>query len=129
MNGIKEDLPTPYRQQWSLGVQREVVKNLVAEVSYLGSNGSHLPLRYNINQPTPAVGAIQARRPYPLWSTVTYLNDVGTSSYNALTLRAERRRMKTYTQLPLRHMLRSRGDGSDGQKILRVGWRQVQADE
>jgi hypothetical protein len=89
--GINEDLPTPYRQQWSLGVQKEVIKNLLVEVSYLGSNGSHLPLRYNINQPTPGAGAIQARRPYPVWSTVTYLNDVGTSSYNALTLRAERR--------------------------------------
>jgi len=89
--GINEDLPTPYRQQWSLGVQKEVIHNLLVEVSYLGSNGSHLPLRYNINQPTPDAGAIQARRPYDLWSTVTWLNDVGTSSYNALTLRAERR--------------------------------------
>ncbi len=89
--GINENLPTPYRQQWSLGVQKEVIKNLLVEVSYLGSNGTHLPLRYNINQPSPGPGAIQARRPYPLWSTVTWLNDVGTSSYNALTLRAERR--------------------------------------
>jgi Carboxypeptidase regulatory-like domain len=89
--GINENLPTPYRQQWSLGVQKEVIKNFLVEVSYLGSNGSHLPLRYNINQPTPGPGAIQGRRPYDLWSTVTWLNDVGTSSYNALTLRAERR--------------------------------------
>jgi hypothetical protein len=89
--GINENLPTPYRQQWSFGIQKEVVRNLLVEVSYLGSNGTHLPLRYNINQPTPAAGSIQARRPYPLWSTVTWLNDVGTSSYNALTLRAERR--------------------------------------
>jgi hypothetical protein len=88
---INENLPTPYRQQWSLGVQKEVVKNLLVEISYLGSYGTHLPLRYNINQPTPGAGAIQGRRPYDLWSTVTWLNDVGTSSYNALTVRAERR--------------------------------------
>ena len=89
--GINQNLPTPYRQQWSFGVQNEVAHNLLFEVSYLGSLGTHLPLRYNINQPLPGAGNIQARRPYPLWSTVTYLNDVGTSSYNALTVRLERR--------------------------------------
>jgi hypothetical protein len=89
--GVNRNLPTPYRQQWSFGVQRELIKNLLLDVSYLGSNGEHLPLRYNINQPTPAAGAIQARRPYPAWSTVTWLDDVGTSSYNALTVRLERR--------------------------------------
>jgi hypothetical protein len=89
--GVNPNLPTPYRQQWSFGVQRELIKNLLLDVSYLGSNGEHLPLRYNINQPTPGAGAIQARRPYPAWSTVTWLDDVGTSSYNALTVRLERR--------------------------------------
>jgi len=89
--GIDPDLPTPYRQQWSFGIQRELVSNLLLDVSYLGSNGIHLPLRYNINQPAPGPGSIQARRPYPQWSTVTWLDDVGTSSYNSLTVRLERR--------------------------------------
>jgi hypothetical protein len=89
--GINPNLPTPYRQQWSFGIQHEIVHNLLLDVSYLGSNGVHLPLRYNINQPTPGVGAIQGRRPYPQWATVTWLDDVGTSSYNSLTVRAERR--------------------------------------
>jgi hypothetical protein len=89
--GVNPNLPTPYRQQWSFGVQREVIRDLLLDVSYLGSNGDHLPLRYNINQPTPGPGAIQARRPFPAWATVDWLDDVGTSSYNALTVRLERR--------------------------------------
>jgi len=89
--GVNPNLPTPYRQQWSFGVQREVFKNLLLDVSYLGSDGVHLPLRYNINQPTPGPGAIQARRPFPQWATVDWFDDVGTSSYNALTVRLERR--------------------------------------
>jgi hypothetical protein len=89
--GVSRDLPTPYRHQRSFGVQRELIGNLLLDVSYLGSNGVHLPLRYNLNQPTPGAGAIQQRRPYPAWSTVTWLDDVGTSSFNSLTVRLERR--------------------------------------
>jgi hypothetical protein len=88
---VNSNLPTPYRQQWSFGIQHEVLRNLLLDVSYLGSNGIHLPLRYNINQPTPGTGAIQARRPYPQWSTIAWFDDVGTSSYNALNVRLERR--------------------------------------
>jgi hypothetical protein len=89
--GINPNLPTPYRQQWSLGIQHEVIHNLLIDVSYLGSNGTHLPLRYNINQAQPGSGTIQSRTPYPLWGAVTWLNDVGTSSYNSLAVKAERR--------------------------------------
>jgi hypothetical protein len=89
--GVSRDLPTPYRHQWSFGVQRELIGSMLVDVSYLGSNGVHLPLRYNINQPDPGPGSIQARRPYPQWSSVTWLDNVGTSSYNALTVRLERR--------------------------------------
>jgi hypothetical protein len=110
--GINKDLPTPYRQQFSLGVQKEVVKNLLVEVSYLGSLGTHLPLRYNINQPTPGAGAIQARRPYDLWSTVTWLNDVGTSSYNALSIRAERRFANGFSFLTSLNYAKSLDEGT-----------------
>jgi hypothetical protein len=89
--GVNDRLPTPYRQQWSIGIQREIFRNLLLDVSYLGSNGEHLPLRFNINQPTPGPGVIQTRRPYPAWATVNYFQDIGVSSYNSLTLRLERR--------------------------------------
>jgi hypothetical protein len=40
----------PYAQQWSFGVQREIQRNLVATISYVGSKGTHLTLERNINQ-------------------------------------------------------------------------------
>jgi hypothetical protein len=45
----------PYVQQWHLDVQREIVKNTVATVSYVGSKGTHLTRYRDINQilPTP----------------------------------------------------------------------------
>ena len=52
-------LPTktqwPYMQQWNLSVQREVFRDTVATVAYVGSKGTHLTLQSNLNQlyPTP----------------------------------------------------------------------------
>jgi hypothetical protein len=89
--GVNRNFPTAYTQQWTVGIQRELVKNLLLDVTYQGSKGTHLPLGYNINVPTPGAGAIQARRPYPLWGTVTWVDAIGASSYNSLNARLERR--------------------------------------
>ena len=48
------DFQTPMIQQWSLGVQREVLRNLVAELSYVGTKGDHLIRPVDINYPSPA---------------------------------------------------------------------------
>jgi len=40
----------PYVQQWNFNVQRSVWANLVAEVAYAGSKGTHLPQTLEYNQ-------------------------------------------------------------------------------
>jgi len=48
----------PYVQQWSLSVQRQVLKDTVATVAYVGSKGTHLTAELQINQlPAPPTGA------------------------------------------------------------------------
>jgi hypothetical protein len=51
----------PYVQQWHLDVQHEVAKNMVATVAYVGSKGTHLGRKYELNQ-LQAVAA--AQNPY-----------------------------------------------------------------
>ena len=47
----------PYVQQWSLSVQRQLPKDMVATVAYVGSKGTHLSAELQINQlPTPPTG-------------------------------------------------------------------------
>ncbi len=41
---------TPYVQSWSLRIQREVLRNTVLEVAYVGNHGVGLPRAVNINQ-------------------------------------------------------------------------------
>jgi hypothetical protein len=43
----------PYAQQWSFGIQREMPKEMVATVSYVGSEGTHLTLERNLNELVP----------------------------------------------------------------------------
>jgi hypothetical protein len=40
----------PYYQQWHLDVQREVVRNTVVTLSYVGSKGTHLGRQVDLNQ-------------------------------------------------------------------------------
>jgi hypothetical protein len=40
---------TPYSQRWSLDVQRELGKTVVATLGYVGSEGTHLPIQYDLN--------------------------------------------------------------------------------
>lgn len=40
----------PYVQQWHLDIQHEVARNTVATLSYVGSKGTHLGRKYELNQ-------------------------------------------------------------------------------
>jgi hypothetical protein len=40
----------PYVQQWNLDVQRELPQHIVASLAYVGSKGTHLGLRRDLNQ-------------------------------------------------------------------------------
>jgi len=51
-------------QQLNFTVQREVAKDMVATVGFVGSAGAKLYWARNINQPDPGPGAIDPRRPY-----------------------------------------------------------------
>ncbi|HEX9928056.1 MAG TPA: carboxypeptidase regulatory-like domain-containing protein [Pyrinomonadaceae bacterium] len=53
---VEPDRPNPYNSQWNLVLQRELAKNLVMDVAYVGSAGRNLPSRsVNLNQLSPDV--------------------------------------------------------------------------
>ncbi|MBI1791196.1 MAG: TonB-dependent receptor [Acidobacteria bacterium] len=43
-------MPTPYVQQWTLGIQREILSNTVFDMAYVGSRGVKLFRMNNVNQ-------------------------------------------------------------------------------
>ena len=46
---------TPYTQHWSLNIQQQLTKDVVLEIGYFGSKGTHLPGIVDINQAYPGV--------------------------------------------------------------------------
>lgn len=46
----------PYSQQWNLVLQRELLKNTVVDIAYVGGRGIHLPIQAaELNQLTPSM--------------------------------------------------------------------------
>ncbi len=80
---------TPYWDEWSLGVQRQVSKSAVAEVLYYGSKGTRLNgnsvLNYNSRgAESAATATTQAHRVYPQWGAISNHKTGFNSEFNSL---------------------------------------------
>jgi hypothetical protein len=96
--------PTAYNQQWNFNIQREIVGGLVFTAAYVGTKGTHLPIRDELNPaiygPGATVANINARRLYGSnFAGITELQDVINSSYNALQLSLNKRFSHGFTVL------------------------------
>ena len=58
--GTNPFITTPYLQQWNLSIQREVMRNTVLTVSYVGSHGVHLFAQADSNPPVRTGGLTNA---------------------------------------------------------------------
>ena len=84
--------PTSQVQQYNVGIQRRLAKSVVADVSYVGTKGTHLSDTRNINQPF-ASGAAQVLagtanvnqvRPYLGYANIYQYFNGANSNYNSL---------------------------------------------
>ena len=103
---------TSYSPQWALSIQRELARDMMAEVGYLGTLGIKLQQNVQPNNSQPGSAAVDPRRPYgglvygngvtfPYYITVqgtsvpvTQVNQYAMSAqsnYHALYLRFEKR--------------------------------------
>jgi Carboxypeptidase regulatory-like domain/TonB dependent receptor-like, beta-barrel len=95
--GILADDPrarTPYVQQYSLGIQRELPGNFLVEAAYVGSVGRKLNIRVDINQarlPITPNEPLAQRRPYPNFGSIWTDKNIAISNYNSFQLRVEKR--------------------------------------
>jgi hypothetical protein len=91
-----------YMQQWNINVGHQI-RGVLVEAGYAGSKGTHLPMggynfEYNANA-IPGAYLAQARgqfiAPYARWpqfpTSVLMEQWVGSSSYNSLQVKVERR--------------------------------------
>ena len=86
----------PISYQYNLGVQREVARELLLEVGYIGNVSHHLTANdLSSNQVPPQLmtsGNAQLVRPFPQFNNVTWINpSIGNSTYHGGFIRAEKR--------------------------------------
>jgi hypothetical protein len=86
----------PISYQYNLDLQREVAKELLLEIGYIANVSHHLTANdLTLDQVPPQLmgpGDAQARRPFPQFSNVSWINpSIGNSTYHGVFVRAERR--------------------------------------
>jgi hypothetical protein len=82
---IQPDAKTPYTYEWNMAIDH-TLKNWLLEVSYLGSAAHHYEERPNLDPQNP-----DGSFPLPGWNGVQQNSASGSSIYNGLVLRTEKR--------------------------------------
>lgn len=90
----------PTMQQWNLTVEQSVGFDTGVRVTYMGNHAQKLNNLSSINQipyqalPAGAATPAQSQQPYPYLGSITFLQNVVQTNYNALTLEANHRMTK-----------------------------------
>jgi hypothetical protein len=72
--------------QWSAGLERQLWSGGGFEVQYLGSHSYHLDRSFYNNTPLePGPGAVNSRRPNPLFGVIRTINDDEIANYESMT--------------------------------------------
>ncbi len=87
----KLHLNVGYNEHYSLGIQQQFSQKDLFEISYVGNHGVDLNGSNDFNDPDPGPGAIQGRRPYQPWGTITFNTQDVSTSYNSLQMKLEHR--------------------------------------
>ncbi|MPY89614.1 MAG: TonB-dependent receptor plug domain-containing protein [Luteitalea sp.] len=90
--GVDRNLRLGYVQFFTLGVEREIARDTVFEVRYVGSKSTALAKAVNVNYAPPGPGAVQPRRVLrPDLGNATVVFSSSNASYHSLHAQLERR--------------------------------------
>ncbi len=94
-NHIPLDNPTGYVQSWHFTVQRELIKDWVLDLGYVGTRGVNLLILGDFNQARPNGPAenasLQSRRPISNFGFIQVAFGAGFLNYHAFQAKIERR--------------------------------------
>jgi len=100
VNGFDPDPPSAYMQNWSFTLERDLGQSQAIEIGYIGTKGTHLQRRYNLNQPIRRLelatgennqGRLIFPRPIADFNNLNYMSFGSNSTYQALQVSLRRR--------------------------------------
>lgn len=89
VNTLDPNVRTGYAHHGSLGIETRV-RGVDVAVRWVGSRGAGLVRKRNLNQPPPAPGPVDERRPIPGFGDILFVESEASSVYHALQVRLER---------------------------------------
>ncbi|HSL22811.1 MAG TPA: hypothetical protein VK886_14870, partial [Vicinamibacterales bacterium] len=90
LNVLSPDLVTSSLQHWNVAAERRIASVGTVAVAYAGSRGAHLIRARDLNQPRPAPGDVQTRRPYPQYGSIFFVESAGSSRFDSLQVSLNR---------------------------------------
>ncbi|MDA2932788.1 TonB-dependent receptor [Acidobacteria bacterium AH-259-D05] len=91
---IPKDTRTSYVQSWHLSLQREILRDTLLDVAYIGNLGLKLNVLGDFNQARPnnlgETTPLQERRPISDFSAISTAFNRASSNYHALQIKLER---------------------------------------
>jgi outer membrane receptor protein involved in Fe transport len=106
--GLDPRARTPYIQQWTFGLQREIAPSALLEVVYIGTKGARLGRFRTFNTALrvvtgenlgPRPGDLQSLRPFPELGRIIQRQHISNSSYHGLEIKAEKRMARSFALL------------------------------
>ncbi len=124
------DYVAPYTQQWSLGAEHQLLKDLSLTVNYLGVKGTHLGRTRDINLSTPvpttirdAAGTTYTYLRFPSRRTssfgrISFFESTGNSVYHGLTFQVNKRFAKNFQMLTAYTLSHAIDDAPDATSVV-----------
>ncbi len=94
-----------YAQQWNVNVQQQLGRDFMVEAAYVGTRGTHLMMKQDINQAPAVVGVTNSdvNRPYiaisPLLRGLSEVQSRGWSVYHSLQAKVTKRFARSFMML------------------------------
>ncbi|HXG94945.1 MAG TPA: TonB-dependent receptor [Blastocatellia bacterium] len=124
------DYVSPYTEQWSLGAEYELVKDLSVNFTYLGVKGTHLSRTRDINLLPPVVATIRddggrtfsylrfPGRLYSHFARISQFESNGNSIYNGFTAQVTKRFSRSFQLLGAFTFSRAIDDNPDATSVV-----------
>jgi Carboxypeptidase regulatory-like domain/TonB-dependent Receptor Plug Domain len=88
----EQNMRDSYALQYNIDLQRQLGQSWLIDAAYVGTRGVKLWNSFNINQAIPGPGPLASRYAIsPNVTSITASQDLGSSNYNSLQLRLEKR--------------------------------------
>ena len=124
IGAIEPNTKTDNAWQYNLSVQRQLPKNMLLEAAYIGTKGTHLIARRNINPLIPQGGGTFQRQ-FPGFGDITATGQDGSSTYHSFQF-TFRQRIGTANIQAAYTFGKTLGNGDDGARfqtnIFRTPW-------